>query len=47
MLDFGTVSTAYGVHHRSLRGQVRHDLVSRQARRAPRARLAGPRHRLR
>lgn len=30
MLDFGTVSTAYGVHNRSLRGQVRHDLVSRQ-----------------
>ncbi len=30
MLDFGTVSAAYGVHNRSLRGQVRHDLVSRQ-----------------
>lgn len=30
MLDFGTVSTAYGAHNRSLRGQVRHDLVSRQ-----------------
>lgn len=30
MLDFGTVATAYGVHHRSLRGQVRHDLVCRQ-----------------